>query len=46
MGKTVSSSRLAVFDRNLFILAGNDDIRENLDEFKIRPDFNTDYGVS
>ena len=29
-----------IFDRILFILAGNDDIRENLDEYEIRPDSN------
>ena len=28
----------AVFDRILFILAGNNDIHKNLNEFKIRPD--------
>ena len=36
----------AVFDRILFILAGNDDIHKSLDEFEIRPDPTTDYGVS
>ena len=30
----------------LFILAGNDDMHESLDEFEIRPDSTTDYGVS
>ena len=31
---------------SFFILAGNDDISENLDKFEIWPDSNTDYGVS
>ena len=35
-----------VFDQILFILAGNDDIHESLDEFEIWPDLTTDYGVS
>ena len=35
-----------VFDRILFILAGNDDMYESLDEFEIWPDSTTDYGVS
>ena len=35
-----------VFDRILFILAGNEDMHESLDEFKIWPDSTTDYGVS
>ena len=35
-----------VFDRILFILAGNDDMHESLDEFEIWPDSTTDYGVS
>ena len=30
----------------LFILAGNDDMHESLDEFEICPDSTTDYGVS
>ena len=30
----------AVFDRIFFLLAGNDEILENLDEFEIRPDSN------
>ena len=33
-----------VFDRILFILAGNDDMHESLDEFEIWPDSTTDYG--
>ena len=35
-----------VFDRILFILVGNDDMHESLDEFEIWPDSTTDYGVS
>ena len=35
-----------VFDRILFILAGNDDIHKSLDEFEIWPDSKTDYGIS
>ena len=34
------------FDRILFILAGNDDMHESLDEFEIWQDSTTDYGVS
>ena len=34
------------FDLILFILAGNDDMHESLDEFEIWPDSTTDYGVS
>ena len=34
------------FDRILFILAGNDDMHESLDEFEIWPDSTTDYGIS
>ena len=36
----------AVFDRILFILAGNDNIHKSLDEFEIWSDPTTDYGVS
>ena len=36
----------AVFDRILFILAGNDDIHKSLHEFEIRPDPTTDNRVS
>ena len=46
MGKTASSRFLEYFDRILFILAGNDDMRESLDEFEIWPVLTTDYGVS
>ena len=35
-----------VFDLILFILAGNDDMHESLDEFEIWQDLTTDYGVS
>ena len=34
------------FNWILFILAGNDDMHESLDEFEIWPDSTTDYGVS
>ena len=34
-----------VFDRNHFILAGNDDIYKSLNEFEIRRDPTMDYGV-
>ena len=37
---------LAVFDRILFILAGNDNIHEILDEFEIRPDPTTGFLVN
>ena len=46
MGKTASSRFLDCFDRILFILAGNDDMHESLDEFEIWPDSTTDNGVS
>ena len=42
MGKMTSSRFLECFDRIFFILAGNDDMHESLDELKIWPD----YGVS
>ena len=35
----------AVFNRTLFILAGNYDIHKSLHEFKIRPDLTTDNRV-
>ena len=35
-----------VFDRILFMLAGNKDMHKSLDEFEFRPDPTTDYGVS
>ena len=46
MGKTASLRFLNAFDQILFILAGNDDMHESLDEFEIWPDSTTDYGVS
>ena len=46
MGKRASSLFSAVFDRILFILAGNDDIHKSLHEFEIQPDPTTDNGVS
>ena len=46
MGKTTSSRFLECIDWILFILAGNDDMHESLDEFEIWPDSTTDYGVS
>ena len=36
----------AVFHLFLFILAGNDDKHESLDELEFRPDWTTDCGVS
>ena len=36
----------AVLDQILFILAGNDNMHESLDEFEIRPDPITDHRVS
>ena len=46
MGKTALSRFLNAFDLILFILAGNDDMHESLDEFEIWPDLTTDYGLS
>ena len=46
MGKTVSLIFSAVFHPFLFILAGNDDMHESLDEFEFRLDWTTDCGVS
>ena len=46
MGKTTSSHFSVVFDRIIFILAGNEDMHKSLDEFEFRPDPTTDYGVS
>ena len=46
MGKMASSIFSKVFDRILFILAGNDDMHESLDEFEIWQDSTMDYGVS
>ena len=46
MGKRRHHVFSNVFDRILFILAGNDDMHESLDEFEIWLDSTTDYGVS
>ena len=46
MGKQRRRVFSSVFDRILFILAGKDDIHKSLDEYEIRPDSSTDYGVS
>ena len=45
VGKTVSSHFLERFDRNHFILAGNDDIHKSLNELEIWRDVTMDYGV-
>ena len=44
--KTASSRFHECFGRIVFILAGNNDMHEGLDEFDIWPDSTTDYGVS
>ena len=36
---------LGCFDPIFFILAGNEDMHESLEEFKVRPDRTTDGGV-
>ena len=46
MGKGCHHVFSSVFDRILFILAGNYDIHKSLHEFEIRPDPTTDNGVS
>ena len=46
MEKTVLPLFSAVLYPILFILAGNDDMHESLEEFEIRPDPTTDCGVS
>ena len=46
MGKRRHHVFSNAFDRILFILAGNDDMHESLDEFEIWPDSTMDYGVS
>ena len=46
MGKTASSRFSNDFDWILFILAGNYDMHESLDEYEIWPNSTTDYGVS
>ena len=43
MGKGCLHFFLAVLDRILFILAGNDNIHESLEEFEIRPDSTTGF---
>ena len=43
---TVLPLFLGCFYPILFILAGNDDMHESSEEFKIRPDPTTDCGVS
>ena len=43
MGKRCLHFFSAVLDRILFILAGNDNIHESLDEFEIRPDPTTGF---
>ena len=46
MEKTMLPLFLGCFYPILFILAGNDDMHESLEEFEFRPDLNTDCGVS
>ena len=46
MEKTMLPLFSAVFYSTLFILAGNDDMYESLEEFEIWPDLTTDCGVS
>ena len=46
MGKRRHHVFSNAFDRILFIVAGNDDMHESLDEFKIWRDSTTNYGVS
>ena len=43
MGKTLLSLFSAVLDQIHFILAGNDEIHESLDEFEILPDETTGF---
>ena len=35
----------SIFNGTIFILAGNEDMHESLDEFKFRPDTTTDFRV-
>ena len=42
MVKTVSRLFLSCFHPILFILAGNEDMHESLDEFEFQPDWTTD----
>ena len=46
MEKTMLPLFLSCFYPILFILAGDDDMHESLEEFEIRPDPPTDCGVS
>ena len=47
MGKTASSRFFStVYDRIIFILAGNDAIHKSLDMFEIWRNLTTDYGAS
>ena len=46
MGKTMSPIFLRCFDRILFMLAGNDNIHESLDEFEIQSNLIRDHRVS
>ena len=46
MGKMVSPLFSAVFHLILFIMGGNDDMRESSDEFEFRLDWTIDCGVS
>ena len=46
MGKQCHHIFSNVFDRILFVLAGNGDMHESLDEFEIWQDSTMDYGVS
>ena len=43
MEKMTSSHLLRYFYLILFILAGNEDLHESLDEFEIRPDLTTGF---
>ena len=46
MKKTVLPLFRGFYYPILFILAGNDDMHDSLEEFKFRPDVTTDCGVS
>ena len=45
-GNKTSSRFLSCFYQILFILAGNEDMHDSLDEFEFWPDSRTDYGVN
>ena len=45
MGKRFFIVFSTVFDRVLLLIAGNDAMHKSLNEFEIRPDPTTDYGV-